>query len=282
MSKHLIRQTDDDAAGSRLSCLKKKYYEDKFLNLFIQRARPRLPLINIGTYCRIKAVNECIQDFISKNREACAIVSLGAGSDTTPFHLLPTHVNLDYYEIDFEESVAAKQKVIDSNEELTRIVSESNGRYHLYGMDLRKINDERYNYHYDLNKPTLLISECCLCYLKPQEADEILQFFINKAPKTSVVVYEPLYLDDSFGRVMSENFAMRGISMPTVEAYPDLVSQVKRFEHYGFNKVIAKSLFTYYNELDKDDKERISRLEFLDELEEMILLLSHYGIIYAY
>lgn len=277
-----VRKTDDDAAASKLSALRKNYFEDKYLPLFAPKSSAqRLPLINIGTYCRVLAVKECVSDFLDRCNGRGEIVSLGAGSDTLPFHLLPKYPDLVFHELDFPETVERKEQIIASSPELNSIASSSN--YYLTGMDLRKLpktDSAQLNFRFD--RPTLVLSECCLCYLKSSEADAVLQFFSRNSPAMSVFVYEPLLLSDSFGTVMIENFAKRGISMPTIETFPNLDAQKERFKKLGLHTFKAADIYTYYRHLPPAEKTRISHLEFLDEIEEMQLLLTHYCFVYAY
>lgn len=91
-----IRSTDDDAAQSRLSAVRKGYLEDPFVHLFVPRAHlapSRPPLINIGTYLRFRAIDALVQEFIEHWPDGrVQIVSLGAGSDTRFWRL---NVSLD-------------------------------------------------------------------------------------------------------------------------------------------------------------------------------------------
>lgn len=280
-SDRAVQRTDDDAAGSKLSAVIRGYYEDPLLPKFYTKPPVfRLPFINIGTYCRVQGINHHIAQFLQDTHgRACSIVSLGAGSDTRGFKLVPEHKDLQYYELDFAVKTNAKQKTIDAHPELKSV--QESGRYHLIPADLRQI-DLLSDTLADLGngQPVLLISECCLCYLPLDESDHVLEFFGEKCRALSVVLYEPMSLKDEFGRVMAENMAQRGLVIPTLEHYSTLETQKARLiEHAHLKWADSVDVNTVFSQwLSPEDRQRIARLEFLDEVEEMQLLLSHYCI----
>ncbi|PRT53482.1 Leucine carboxyl methyltransferase 1 [Wickerhamiella sorbophila] len=285
-----VQRTDHDAIASKLSAVKRGYYEDEYLELFCPRFEPRLPLINIGTWCRVRAIDQAITEFLEKNTEGkTQVISLGAGSDTRPFHLLPKHPNLVYYEIDFPTQVRKKAAIVrrhlsqkvelcDSATPVTLEGDINTSRYHLLGQDLRQLSLP----DLDESVPTLIISECCLCYLAPESSHLVLEYFASRVAHLSIVLYEPIGLDDEFGRVMAENLMMRGLCLPTFQKFSTLDSQTSRLRELGLTHTIsAKDMEQYYNDLPSAEQKRIHRLEFLDEVEEMNLLLRHYCVVFA-
>lgn len=128
------------------------------------------------------------------------------------------------------------------------------------------------------NIPTLLISECCLCYLSPDEAQSVIRTFSNLIPNLGIAIYEPTNPNSDFGKVMVQNLAMRGLSMPTMQKYPTLQSQLDRLREAGFLHAQngADILWLWNNWVSPREKERISELEMVDEVEEWELLAKHY------
>lgn len=286
-----IQRTDDDALQSKVAAARKGYIHDDLLPFFCPKPpAPRLPLINIGTYCRVTGIQQLVEKFLSQTAhyERRNIISFGAGSDTRVFPLLQaSNGTLDYYELDFPVKTEKKKHTIIANEQLRTVVEKNHQNYHLIGCDLRKI--EEYGEHFESLRsspaPTLLLSECCLCYLNPERSDNVLKYFRSMIPpqQLSVALYEPISLGDEFGRVMAENLAMRGLSLPTIDLYSTLDSQVQRLRKYIGGEPGAVDIATVYQEwIPKPEQERINRLEFLDEVEEMLLLMRHYCIAWVF
>lgn len=125
--------------------------------------------------------------------------------------------------------------------------------------------------------PTLLVSECCLCYLETSEAKDVIQYFTDRIPELGLVLYEPTKPHDAFGRQMISNLAARKIKMPTLETYKEPKDQEDRLRQAGFEVVSTKSIDGLWERwVSTDEKERLDELEGLDEVEEWQLLASHY------
>lgn len=132
--------------------------------------------------------------------------------------------------------------------------------------------------------PTLLISECCLCYLSVDDAKNVLQYFQERHLALGVILYEPTHPNDDFGQMMFKNLASRNISMPTVVEHPTLERQQERMFDAGFehDAQVADIDFLWEHWIGDDEKERVNRLEGLDEVEEWQLLARHYAIVWAW
>jgi len=136
----------------------------------------------------------------------------------------------------------------------------------------------------DPSLPTLLLFECVLAYISPSASSQLLDWFIKFIQQSpsgvlGCVVYEMFGLNDSFGRVMVDNLRERDILIPGVEPYPDLQSLPSRFLDAGFTAARALTLKEIRRAyIETSELERISKLEFLDEIEELDLVLAHYAI----
>ncbi|KAF9486008.1 leucine carboxyl methyltransferase [Pholiota conissans] len=313
-----IRSTDNDAAVARLSAVQKHYFEDPYIRHFVPRAHlvpHRPPLINIGTYVRSAGIDTLIDQWLSIAGEAgkrCQIISLGAGSDTRFWRIAAGHLtdNLKtYIEVDFPEITTKKAMAIRKSKELMSGLGDAGNvslaqggtalhspRYHLLPTDLRvdpsetlepllcsSTNDDDPPL-LDPSMPTLLLFECVLAYMPPSSSSRLLEWFVNliKTNPDGVlgcVVYEMFGLDDAFGRVMINNLSERNITLPGVGAYPTIESLPNRFIHTGFKAARALTLKDIRkNYIASEELERISQLEFLDETEELDLVLAHYAI----
>lgn len=132
--------------------------------------------------------------------------------------------------------------------------------------------------------PTLLISECCLCYLETAQARAVISHFTSLVPDLAVVVYEPVRPSDPFGQQMVSNLAARRIRMPTLEAYREVADQRARLEQAGFaggaRALTVQDVWARW--VSPEDKEAVDDLEGLDEVEEWELLASHYVVAWGW
>jgi [phosphatase 2A protein]-leucine-carboxy methyltransferase len=256
------------------------------------------------------------------------IISLGAGSDTRAFRLFASRPSLSivYHELDFPVNTAAKIKAIQASPLLRKtlgvtddgesetIISATGDAfhsqsYHIHPMDLRTLvlprpqatNEEAFSSTTDIKDilpgiedhlPTLLLSECCLIYLPPEEAIGVLEFFTNhllhKSSSDStpfgLVLYEPIRPDDPFGKTMVSNLATRGIQLQTLHRYASLAAQKQRLNDHGFHsgQGAADIDFIWQHWVSEVEKERVAALEMLDEIEEWRLLAQHYCVAWGW
>lgn len=149
----------------------------------------------------------------------------------------------------------------------------------------------------DPTLPTLLISECCLIYLSPLEAANVIDFFTQTLFPVSVsesgspvgaplglILYEPIRPHDAFGRTMVSNLATRGIQLQTLHQYATLGAQRQRLRAQGFahGQAAADVQFIWERWVSETEKERVAGLEMLDEMEEWNLLAQHYCVAWGW
>ncbi|KAG4302506.1 hypothetical protein PCANB_001184 [Pneumocystis canis] len=299
-----IQSTNDDALGSKWSAVQAGYLNDPFVKYMIKDKIKvkRPPVINRGTYIRTIIIDKLIYSFLqftnpSQKRQ---IISFGAGSDTRYFNIMSTlgkTVNFVFHELDFPVVTRRKASVISKTPALFNLIQSScnnhddlkinllNGSilspsYCLHPVDLRTLTSISSIPKIDNTLPTLILSECCLVYLEPQEADQLIQWCVNtfSLKGSGIIVYEPIENSDSFGKMMVKNLASRGISFKTLDTYSTVEKQCIRLFDLGFTTYQkAVSIKQIYDEwFDEDDKTRISKVELLDEIEEWNLLASHY------
>ncbi|KAH6688063.1 leucine carboxyl methyltransferase [Plectosphaerella plurivora] len=314
---HAIQGTDDDAAVSRLSAVHLGYLDDPFAQHFVQanayESQRRLPIINRGTYTRTRALDQLIDSFLSGARPSESdassqaperqIISLGAGTDTRIFRLLSRQSGpaLIYHELDFPESVRKKSSIVRGNSGLQGIIGHPviedcgswscrppvGGEYYCHAIDLRDPLPKDINASplkgLKLDVPTLLISECCLCYLEPTLAGVVVDWFAARIPSLSAILYEPIQPDDSFGRMMISNLAQRRIRLPTLTTYPTPDHEKRRLLDAGFAEAGALTVREIWDTwFPPSEKERVDGLEGLDELEEWHMLADHYVVAWGW
>lgn len=75
---------------------------------------------------------------------------------------------------------------------------------------------------------------------------------------------------------MEFNLMQRNIRIPGLNQVPDTKAQISRLIDSGFSEAKVVDMLQYYRKyIDKVEKSRIEKLEFLDELEEFNLLQKH-------
>lgn len=302
-----VAATNDDAATSKLYCVKKKYYRDDFVKYFVREPQARPPLINRGYYSRVAAFRSIIRRFLEKEPdEPKQIVNLGAGFDTNFFHfktigLLKQHHSV--FELDLPEVVVQKVAIILRQKALRDLIFDrdptsseadlavgqirlTKGNYHLQTADLTDLPAvsatlESLGIVKDI--PTLFLSECVLNYLKPSDSDPLIRWAAETFKICSFVTYEQIEPNDNFGRMMIQNLEKRGCPLLGIYEYPTLAAQQQRYISLGWDRAEVATMYDIYNNhLDKADKGRIERLELFDEFEEWELIQNHYCIGWAF
>ncbi|KAF2687849.1 leucine carboxyl methyltransferase [Lentithecium fluviatile CBS 122367] len=305
-----VRGTDQDAAGSRLSCVELGYLDDPYAKLFAtQTMTRRLPLLNRGTYVRTSAIDLLVDRFLTTSpNPPKQIISLGAGTDTRYFRLRDKYPNahIIYHEVDFPANTGAKLHALQRHPELqakldldTATKSQELGSYYsstynLHPLDLRVLASSSPDApapqlpNLDPKLPTLILSEMCLIYLPASTVTSImsslLTHYLPPTTPASLVLYEPILPNDAFGRTMISNLSTRNIHLHTLTAYPELGDQRARLKQYGFTDGhgAADTGLIWRKWVSEEEKERVAHLEMLDELEELELLLRHYCIAWGW
>ena len=88
--------------------------------------------------------------------------------------------------------------------------------------------------------------------------------------------YDMVNPTDPFGKMMVYNFKQRGVPLVGMGFFESLDEIKGHLEQRGFQVELAHMRNMYYKHLDQKERQRIEKLEFLDELEEFWLLLEHY------
>ncbi|KAF5229018.1 hypothetical protein FANTH_14344 [Fusarium anthophilum] len=317
-----IQGTDTDASVSRLSAVDLGYLDDPYAQYFVQSSdgpvARRLPIINRGTYTRTISLDTLIESFLDGDQDSeqgagpKQVVSLGAGTDTRPFRLFASESRpgLVYHELDFEVVTSKKLRTVQATPKLRNILKDATQltqhswsakptgcEYYCHGQDLRGFSQSKTPEEEDGTEtttkekslpglrtdiPTLLLSECCLCYLTSSEASDVIDFFSSRIPNLGTIIYEPIRPDDAFGKMMVSNLAARRIQMPTLQMYQTPEDQRARMSKAGFEKVYHMTIEDIWqNWMSADEKRRVDSLEGLDEVEEWKLLAAHYIVVWA-
>lgn len=268
---------------------------------------------------RTTTIDRLVDQFLdSQPDEPKQIVSLGAGSDTRYFRILSRQAfrKLVYHEIDFASNTVKKiaalrqspthlktlQSVRDELDDDPKISADGTSflsrTYNIHALDLRTLTSEGSKDetqpslptipNLSMDTPTLLLSECCLIYLPPSATESILKAFatnfIPSPTPLALIIYEPIRPNDAFGRVMVSNLAARGIHLQTLKKFSSLFRQQERLRHAGFTTghKAADVSFLWEKWVTQREKDRVSALEMMDEMEEWQLLAQHYCVTWGW
>ncbi len=105
--------------------------------------------------------------------------------------------------------------------------------------------------------PTLIMTECLLCYLKNEDSSNVLKWcneFFAQSPFICLLNFEMIGPFDSFGQMMINNLRERGCDLLGLEGCPNMAAQIQRMNTcWGTNHVECETMAKVYT--DKLDKE---------------------------
>lgn len=157
--------------------------------------------------------------------------------------------------------------------------------YHIVGVDLRNIDElanKLQQSEVDFTVPTIFLAECVLVYIESQNSSNLLSWIASNFKSTVFVNYEQVNMNDRFGEVMLQNLRSRGCSLAGVEACVSLDTQVERFLKSNWHGARAWDMVKVYNSIPAAERQRVERLEMLDEGELLVQLFQHYCITVAW
>ncbi|ORY88984.1 leucine carboxyl methyltransferase 1 [Leucosporidium creatinivorum] len=303
------RSTDTDALVSRTSAASLGYILDPYschlLPPSLRRSTDkRPPLINLGTHARTWAVDHLVRQFLLSGEgkgKGKQVLSLGAGTDTRFWRFRDEWERQGWewecrkwVEVDFEEATASKARSISGKlafkSKLGGEVKIAQGGtalhsplYSLLPTDLRSLPtlSSSLSPILDPSIPTLLLAECVLIYLPPSSTSDLLHWFAETFVKdgSAAVSYDPFGLQDNFGQVMIRNLATRNLSLPAAPTTPTLNSLSNRLIDAGFSSANSLSIAQIREGvLPKEEAARVAKIEQIDEVEELNLVLQHYAV----
>eukprot|EP00752_Nemacystus_decipiens_P017718 g15886.t1 len=321
-SEERVQGTANDAALGKLSAASLGYFEDRFLEVLVGASRTsgepvrRLPpVINRGNFARVSCIEKLVLDFINNDSSPRGggsrgqsdepdsteplhdgsatghnaarkpqVISLGAGKDSLFFRLRSRGIAPagGYVEVDFPAMSTWKTRVVAGNAALSAMANDS---YKLVAADLRDsvgLENALVAAGVDFAAPTILLAECVLVYMEPQESAALLQWCASKFADSFLAAYEMTSPHDAFGKVMQQNIQRMGCRLPGLEPYPTLPSQEERLQTAGWDAARAINMLHVFQDfLDPADVRRVSKIEVLDEVEEWELIMRHYCLVLA-
>lgn len=292
-----VERTAYDASRGKAAAAARGYFGDDFTHHFCGLGPSPGPLINRGQHVRVAAVGSICEQFLAATRGHDAqIVSIGAGFDTRFWQLSATgEAPRLFVELDQPLIVARKSAIIAEQPALLAALPEgaacvgaesvASERYQLRAADVRdsaQLGKALADAGWDADRPTLVLLECVLVYLPPEEAVAVLTWFSQRSARVVLAGYEQIKPGDAFGRTMLENLRRRDCPLLGLPACPELASQVARCHAAGYARAEALDLLTYHGTvIAQAERARTASLELLDEVEEWQMLMQHYCVMMA-
>uniref|UniRef100_A0A8D2E4G3 Leucine carboxyl methyltransferase 1 n=1 Tax=Sciurus vulgaris TaxID=55149 RepID=A0A8D2E4G3_SCIVU len=240
-----VRGTCEDASLCKRFAVSIGYWHDPYIQHLVRLTKERkAPEINRGYFARVHGVSQLLKAFLRKTECHCQILNLGAGMDTTFWKLKDEDLlPSKYFEVDFPMIVTRKL--------------------------------------HNIKLPTLLITECVLVYMTPEQSTSLLKWAANTFETAMLINYEQVNMDDRFGQIMIENLRRRQCDLAGVETCKSLESQKERLLASGWETASAVDMMELYSRLPRAEVSRIESLEFLDEMELLEQLMQHYCLCWA-
>ncbi|KAJ1532223.1 hypothetical protein ONE63_000841 [Megalurothrips usitatus] len=288
-----VQLTNDDATECKQSAVQLGYWQDPYLFHFVRGAQRKPPEINRGYFARKRGIEILVEKFLKLTDSNCQIVNLGAGFDTLFWRLHDDGKSVTkIIDVDFPSVTARKCHVIKRNKALLDKINGGDaafsgatglhaGNYHIVGVDLRQRSElitNLENCGIDFSLPTLFLAECVLVYIESPLVDEILKWISSNFDSVAFINYEQINMNDRFGEVMKQNLRLRQCSLSGVSACQNLDSQRQRFSNNDWEGSQAWDMVEVYESIPGAERQRIEKIEFLDEQELLIQLFQHYCI----
>ncbi|XP_067008790.1 leucine carboxyl methyltransferase 1 isoform X2 [Anabrus simplex] len=281
-----VQATNDDASHCKRCAVQLGYWTDNYISLFVPKSDRKTPEINRGYYARTKGVGLFIDKFLQKGGNRCQIINLGSGFDTLYWRLKDAGQEVsNFVEMDFPTVTSRKCYFIKHGEVRLSPTDLHAANYHIVGVDLRNLNEVQAKLteaEVKFDYPTLFIAECVLVYIEIPQVTHLLQWLASNFKNCVFINYEQVNMVDKFGEVMLRNLRARGCPLAGVAACKNLETQRERFLGSGWEGARAWDMVQIYDALPTADRQRIERIEFLDEQELLVQLFQHYCICVAW
>ncbi len=256
-------------------------------------------MINRGYFARVQAIRQAVAAFQRGTGPARAqILSLGAGFDTTFFRLSAAGARpARFVEVDHKEVTCSKCRLVQKNAVLADLLGAAttidvdagtilSDNYALVPADLRNLESVKgalSRAGLDSGAPTLVLMECVMAYLDAEATRRLLRHLTESFDSCGVLIYDMIGPDDPFGKQLILNVESRGCPLPGIRSFPTAASHAALLRESGFAVGGIHDMLAIYNQyVDQAERKRTEKLEFLDELEEWHLIMSHYCLSYGF
>lgn len=248
------------------------------------------PVMNYGTYLRTVSIDMELNEILSKigKEQRVQIIDLGSGSDLRMIPLLHNYPNLKFIDVDYAESTKVKSKVLWGTPSLRELLKLQEPQvdqlvrsdiYELLSCDLNDLDETcaKLDKVTDVNIPTIIITECVLCYMTQDTSQRLIDRLTNMYKFGYWISYDPIggaHENDRFGTIMQANLRdSRSLEMPTLMIFN---SKEKYADRFAPLQTSIQNMWEIFSRIPQDETKRLKSLQFLDELEELKVMQTHY------
>jgi O-methyltransferase involved in polyketide biosynthesis len=141
------------------------------------------------------------------------------------------------------------------------------------------------NNELDPQAPTLFVMECVQMYLPAESSLSLLQALVQCCPDACLCSYEPMLQSDPFGKVMEKNLSEAQVARPdsclvkirTLGQHLQRLTLSSGVQLSLFAQATGCDMWSAYNSvMTQEQRQRANQCEFLDEVEEWMLIMRHY------
>jgi O-methyltransferase involved in polyketide biosynthesis len=176
-------------------------------------------------------------------------------------------------------------QLVDDNDDLS---TSSSLTYKLVSHDLRDPPNQLFQkLALDTKLPTLYLLECVLMYLPNDASHTLLQALNGSGDHVWVACYEPILQNDPFGIMMQQNLIKARVAQPDsgllqTRTLSDQLTKLISSTNNSFTTATGCDMWSAYETIvTNDQRQRANQCEFLDEVEEWILIMRHYAFVVA-
>jgi [phosphatase 2A protein]-leucine-carboxy methyltransferase len=219
--------------------------------------------------------------------------------------------NVHWYEVDHPTVIQEKANTIQGSPMLSQCCpnfkptaqgfsssssaagSGNSSQYHLVASDLRDSPEELLQ-RLSLNpkRPTLFLLECVFMYMPNESTRALLTQLAaakNKeggaAPPSWIAMYEPILGSDAFGNMMEQNLVQARVAGADscLLQTRTLEAQLEKLVQAGFaGRAVGCDMWSAYESIVTPEQRQLAnKAEFLDEIEEWMLIMRHYCFVVA-
>ncbi|KAK3320988.1 hypothetical protein B0T19DRAFT_478170 [Cercophora scortea] len=132
----------------------------------------------------------------------------------------------------------------------------------------------------------LFVAEVSITYMETPAADKVIEFAASLGDAEFVLLEQILPEGEKhpFATTMLGHFEKLNTPIKSVNTYPTVVDQLRRFRTRGWNSVLVWTLWKAWADetfLSAADRRKLDEVEPFDEWEEFALFAGHYCVVHA-